>query len=184
MSGKDGDMFDWDRDFEDTVRGRKIMPHAGEPASGRPEPVEAAQAGPRPGWRRLPLLLLLLALVPVGAGAVNVLSETGISGRLGASTQAAVPGSAVSLAVLRPETAVPAQREIPPLPPMQIYGERQMTAFQRGIARFPDPELQEWSAYLAHELDAARPARFLAHHVDMLALTRHELARRGLVTTQ
>lgn len=177
-------MFDWDRDFEDTVRGRKIMPHAGEPASGRPEPVKAAQTAPRPGRRRLPLLLMLLALVPVGAGALNLLSETGVSGLVGASTQAAAPGSAVGLGRLFPQSAALAQREIPPLPPMQIYGERQMAAFQRGIARFPDPELQEWSAHLAQELDAARPARFLAHHVDMLALTRHELARRGLVTTQ
>lgn len=183
-------MFDWDRDYDDTVRARRIAPLAEASTSERPERAETAldlHDSSRARTRPVPLVMVLLALITVGAGAASLFPGLGLAGLGGTTTHGAVSGAMIGLTAQLPESQplettprVQSQPQPLPLPVMQVYDQRQIDAFRRGIARYSDAELQGWSAQLAQERDLTRPLRFPAHHSDLLALTRHEMARRGL----
>jgi hypothetical protein len=160
-----GRMFDWDRDCEtETTRPRLAVGH---PAIPQP-PTETLRA-PRP-WR---------ASV-AGSLVVAVLLSTVWSL---ASARTDPQPMAVSLSAFGTPFVGVAEEPVPQMPVLRVYGARQVSAFQAGIARFPDPDLMLFAAQTEASLrDLADPGT--SYLLDTRDLIAFEAARRGLAVRQ
>lgn len=170
-------MFDWDRDYSDTVSRRSISV---TPVATPVEP-EISRDRPAVPARRmtglLPALTLVLGLV---IGAV-VTSAPGFSLQdwlPGGGLRDASPVS-VSGAFADPAPVAPRPEPAPAAPTLQVYEAQQEAAFRRGVSRFSDTDLETLAAALVRDLQAPRPRGFETHGADLLTLVRHELALRN-----
>lgn len=169
-------MFDWDRDYDSMVAQRRIIPI---PPAPKPltEAVGDRQAEPaRRAFSLTPVQALILGLV-IGAIAASA-PRWSAEGWLPEGWRTGNPVS-VSGAFMIPDHKALAPAVTPPPPALQVYESRQQAAFDRAASLFSDADLQVLAATLTRDLQAARPRGFEAHGADLLALVRHELARRN-----
>jgi len=172
--------FDWDRDCDQLLRrgggggggagGGGVASVPGNPFAPERDTERASGlargAAPAPVRGRLVFVGVAGGLLLAGAGL--------LAPRVGLPATGAASRGPVIAAALRPGGALPAVD-------LRVYGPEQVAAFRRGIARFSDADLLTHASGLERDLAAGGSlAPWLA---DMLALSRHEMARRGLPGT-
>lgn len=152
-------MFDWDKDFDDTVAPRRI-----EAREDRAE-TRRTLHGAATRWLAPAAVIAGLAL----AGVLVIDRGEGAVGR--AALAGTVAGSLVGL--------VPGLRADRPPADLIAYGPEQYANFMRSIGRFSDADLLTYADATLRDMDDRADAA-TPFVLDVLLLTTREIDRRGL----
>lgn len=149
--------FDWDDDYEDLVKERKlrVLP-----------PEGIAEQADKPVSGTMSRFLLPAVLCAALVGAYAVLGPQLSGSRAGLQTAGLLP-------------MLPTSAPVMPMPALQVYSDMQSRSFLNGLARFSDAELLVYAETTRRDL--TRAGTMLAPYMrDALALAEHELTRRAV----